>query len=233
MIGRVFNRLTVISKSQERSKSRSTLWNCQCSCGNVCQGSTSALNAGTKQSCGCIKREFKERRERNKYLSSILGNMRDRCYNNKCEAYKNYGGRGITVCDEWMNSRTAFYEWSHANGYKRGLSIDRVNNDGPYAPWNCKWVTRKEQSRNKRTNHIVQISEKIKLPLVDAVMQFSVVPYPTVVSRITTGWPVLEAVLLPHIRKTIYAYDYHKRPSNKRLKSRTKDAATDATLTTL
>ena len=76
-----------------------------------------------------------------------------RCNNPKNKNYKHYGGRGIKVCDEWENSFQAFYEWAMANGYKEGLSIDRIDNDGNYEPANCRWVTQEEQCNNRRTSH--------------------------------------------------------------------------------
>jgi hypothetical protein len=76
--------------------------------------------------------------------------MKQRCHNPKNSRYQDYGGRGITVCDEWLNSFTSFYDWSIANGYRDDLSIDRIDNDKGYSPDNCRWATVLEQNRNKR-----------------------------------------------------------------------------------
>ena len=84
--------------------------------------------------------------------------MKRRCYNPNNDSYIHYGGRGITVCDEWLdreNGFNNFYNWSMKNGYDDTLSIDRIDNNGPYAPWNCRWVTIKVQANNKRTNHLL------------------------------------------------------------------------------
>ena len=90
----------------------------------------------------------------------------DRCYREKCKSYKNYGGRGIEVCNEWRSDYKAFYDWSMANGYKEEqtaggvniLSIDRINNDGNYEPSNCRWVTPKQNSNNTRFNRLLTLN---------------------------------------------------------------------------
>ena len=93
-------------------------------------------------------------------LFKIWSNMKDRCLREKNTAYKDYGGRGITVCQEWMDDFINFYIWAMKNGYKDDLSIDRINVNGNYEPQNCRWITRKEQCFNRRNNHFLTFNGK-------------------------------------------------------------------------
>ena len=85
-------------------------------------------------------------------LYEIWRNIKTRCYNKKYKRYYDYGGRGITLCDKWLNNFKTFYDWSIQNGYTDKLTIDRINNNGNYCPENCRWVTPKTNSANRRNN---------------------------------------------------------------------------------
>ena len=93
-------------------------------------------------------------------LYGLWCTMKSRCYNPNMTSYEYYGGRGITICDEWRTSYAAFKEWALENGYKQGLTIDRIDVNGNYCPENCRWATRKEQNRNTRKNRIFTIGGK-------------------------------------------------------------------------
>lgn len=108
-------------------------------------------------------------------LYNVFKSMHDRCENSECKAFERYGGRGITVCDEWsIDHIDDFVSWALANGWKRGLEIDRIDNDKGYSPDNCRIVTAKENGRNKRSNKCVEINGE-KMLLCEAVERFSVV----------------------------------------------------------
>lgn len=164
LVGMKFGRLTVMDRESPKSKKAKGLWVCKCECGNVIKVNTSDLKSGNTTSCGCKRKEtLRQLRtkhgESNTRLYNVWSDMKKRCYNTKNVDYKNYGGRGISVCDEWMDFQN-FYDWAIANGYDetapRGqCTIDRINVDGNYEPKNCRWVDRYIQMNNKRNNRIL------------------------------------------------------------------------------
>lgn len=88
-------------------------------------------------------------------IYSVLCRMKERCYNIKSKDYKNYGLRGIIICDEWLKSPQSFFDWAISNGYKENLTIDRIDVNGNYEPNNCRWITKKQQNNNRRTNKFI------------------------------------------------------------------------------
>ena len=126
---------------------------CLCDCGNTKEIYKYDVLSGRTKSCGCLQRERTSKAntkhgKHNNRLYNIWCGMKQRCYYKNHVRYSRYGGRGITVCDEWVNSFKAFYNWAIENGYKEGLSIDRIDNDGNYEPCNCRWVDYKTQYEN-------------------------------------------------------------------------------------
>lgn len=121
--------------------------------------------------------------------------MKTRCYNTNSPTYKNYGGRGIKVCDEWVNNFEAFYKWSMENGYKDGLQIDRIDNDGDYGPSNCRWVTSKENYNNRRTSRFVTINGETKT--IAQWCEIYNIKDNVVRARISRGWDEVKAITTP------------------------------------
>lgn len=164
LTGRKFNRLQVIKQADYKlfGGRKRVAWSCLCDCGNTCAVIAHLLKSGRTKSCGCLKAEkIRERcikhNESNGRLYSVWIDMKKRCYNPKYKQYKDYGGRGIKVCDEWLHDFSAFKEFALANGYdstaKFGeCTIDRINVNENYCPQNCRFVDMKTQNNNKRSN---------------------------------------------------------------------------------
>lgn len=160
-IGQKFGRLTVIgfTYSSDRHK---WAWVCRCDCGTEITAWPYLIKNGHTSSCGCLQKD--RARAGNTIhgktytrLYSIYNGMKSRCFNSNQEAYKDYGGRGITICEEWLSSFESFYDWAITHGYQDGLSIDRIDNDGNYEPSNCRWATRPAQQRNTSRTNLITI----------------------------------------------------------------------------
>lgn len=160
--GQKFNRWTVIEKVG-MTKHNKVLWRCRCDCGNESTVWTQALTSGHSKSCGCLKIELLTKHGKlNTKIWQVWKGMKRRCKDKSFSSYKNYGGRGVTYCKEWENF-IPFYEWSIENGYKEGLSLDRIDNNGNYEPSNCRWATRAVQNRNKRSNIYITYNGETKI----------------------------------------------------------------------
>ena len=175
-IGKKFGKLTIVGFSHKKQKFASGgkkngndfYYNCECDCGGKTTSRLADLKNGKAISCGCYRIE-RTKEHNKKYnianlwetkLYKIYSKMKDRCYNTNNKRYKDYGGRSITVCDEWKNNFQVFYDWAMSNGYEEGLSIDRINNDGNYEPNNCRFVNSVIQNNNKRNNYYITYKGK-------------------------------------------------------------------------
>lgn len=171
IIGMKFGRLTVIKLNHiKQLKRKFYYYLCKCDCGNECIVLKSSLLNGLTRSCGCYNTEIRKQQCKrrvkhnltNTRLHSIWEKMHGRCFCITSPDYKNYGGRGITVCEEWKNDFKAFYDWAMANGYEEHLTIDRIDVNGNYEPNNCRWSTQKEQQRNRRNNKLITYNNETK-----------------------------------------------------------------------
>jgi len=164
-IGDKFGYWTVIElpiKENSRCKIK-----CVCKCGNTKYVEKYNLLKGKSKSCGCLKAELAKERmtthgESDTRLYYIYTSMKERCLNPNNQAYKDYGGRGIKIHNEWLNSFENFRDWSLDNGYSDNLTIDRIDVNGNYEPNNCRWITMKAQCNNRRSNITINLNGETK-----------------------------------------------------------------------
>lgn len=159
--GERFGRLIVL-EHVGFADNRVALWRCKCDCGNEIIVRQCNLRNGNTRSCGCLLKDISIKKHTTHGLTktrlhNIWAKMKERCYNPHRPAYKNYGGKGVGVCDEWKDNFLEFYDWSISNGYNDDLTIDRVDSNGDYSPLNCRWVTLSENVRQKSKNSFITI----------------------------------------------------------------------------
>lgn len=164
LVGMRFGAFTVIQRNAPLTYSTEAAWLCKCDCGNLRVVKGSKLRSGRSKSCGCLQSQQlalfnsttkKTHGKSNTRLYGVWRGMHCRCYQKSHNRYKDYGGRGITICAEWLHDFQAFHDWAIANGYDENATrgkctIDRINNDGNYEPSNCRWVDMKAQLKNQR-----------------------------------------------------------------------------------
>ena len=206
-LGKRFGRLRIVGFVHASPPYRGWWWVCECDCGSSKTLIPGDVKSGKVRSCGCLHNEVcSERASKfthsvydHKRLYSIYNGIKKRCYSDSEPRYKDYGARGIEMCDEWLNSSNGFdnfVEWSLANGYNDALSIDRVDVNGNYCPANCRWISIQDQANNKRDTKWVEYKgERVQLKkLCDKLG----VTYDTVHNRIyNLKWSVEDAIEKP------------------------------------
>lgn len=202
-IGEKFNKLIILDsagviKYGNHSKS---LVKCKCDCGNIIICRLASLKNNHTKSCGCIKEKWIrkvgiiESRRNYNLLFSIWSSMILRCNNPKDESYCNYGGRGIKVCCLWETGFDNFYKWALSNGYKRGLELDRIDNNKGYYPENCRWTSRSINMRNKRNNKILCYNG-MKKCIADWA-DYTHIPDGIIRNRLQLGWSIKKSLETP------------------------------------
>lgn len=197
LTGNKYGRLTVVSmvgRKYTKGGYPYYAWECICDCGNRYVANGCSLKTGSTKSCGCITKEKRAIGDLTKThglsktkLYNCWQNMKKRCDKKNASCYEDYGGRGITYCEEWK-SFESFRDWAFENGYKETLTLDRINVDGNYCPENCRWVDAFTQANNTRRNHYISYGGE-KYTAAELARLFNV-NYHTFLSRIQRGVPV-------------------------------------------
>ena len=199
--GNKYGKLTVIKRLQN-IKGGIALWECRCDCGNSTVVRGGNLKSGAVKSCGCLRRISRPTHNMShSKIYQVWNGIKNRCYNSNIKDYKNYGGRGITMCDEWKNSFTNFYEWAIASGYSEGLTIERINNNEGYNPKNCTWIPKEAQVNNRRFCRMITYNGKTQN--LTAWCNELKLPYKLIHNRINSKkWSFERAISEPvHIEK--------------------------------
>ena len=209
LTGQTFGKLTVIERADSRLDKygrKVAYWRCKCLCGKVTEVRGAELTSGHTKSCGCGIAESSYRHGLyGTRIYSIHQHMLQRCYNPNNEHYKDYGGRGIKVCEEWHNENGVvnFYHWAMNNGYNDNLTIDRIDVDGNYCPENCRWVDYKTQNNNKRNTPYIAYNGETHTPSEWA--DITGISMKAIYDRIIRDkWPVEKALATPVFKSEKY-----------------------------
>lgn len=199
MTGEHFGRLTVLRYAGKAPNGHSR-WLCQCACGQITTVTRSNLIAGRQVSCGCKRQEQASQMNyihggRRTRLYSIWSNMITRTENPNGTAYHRYGGRGIKVCSEWRDSFPIFRAWALAHGYRDGLTLERIDNDGGYSPDNCRWATWQEQFNHRCDTHYITFDGKTQS--LTRWARERALPPSALFQRVYAGWNAQRALTTP------------------------------------
>lgn len=202
-VGTRFGRLIIVSEASQHvteSGKKVRMFNVQCDCGNTRTVRLIGLTEGTTRSCGCLKLELFTESVKTHGLSSskeyrAFHHMLERCYQQTTAQFKDYGGRGITVSDDWLNG--GFERFIHDMGLAPSLqhSLDRIDTNKGYSAENCRWATSKSQNRNKRCNRLITFNGETKCLAEWAELRG--IKYITLLQRLKRGWNIQKALITP------------------------------------
>ena len=197
LTGKTFGRWTVLYFLYT-TEHRDAYWMCRCECGSEHKVRSNQLKNGTNRSCGCLQRELTAEKNwkhglSNHPMKQTYYAMLARCYNTTSTEYHNYGARGIFVCDRWRNSFPDFF--NDMGERPNGCTIDRIDNNGPYSPENCRWATWRQQRTNTRINHILEYDGKAQT-IIEWADEIGISPN-TIHSRLHRGWSVHDTITRP------------------------------------
>lgn len=191
LTGRQFGRLTAIERMPPHGKNTALMWVCKCECGGTAIVRGTDLVNGHTMSCGCYKKMQKAIPNGELRLHRIWANMKQRCSNPKTKDYRYYGGKGVCVCEDWLNFEN-FYYWAMSHGYRDGLTIERKDNNGNYCPENCEWIEANRQQRNTgRNRRFVMFGKVFTL---SELCRIYGQPRSTIESRLKKGVPLERAL---------------------------------------
>lgn len=200
-----FGKVMVLSRVANNKHGRA-VWLCKCDCGNEKEILAANLKSGRTTSCGCYSRGLKRKTGTHGMTNTRIfhewQSMLQRCNNPNNQRYGDYGGRGIKVCDEWIDDFVSFYEWSIDNGYDEILTLDRKDVDGDYSPDNCRWVTNFEQQSNKRNNRVIECNGEKHI--LNEWARITRLNAQTIAWRIDRGWGVEEALYTPSRKQKVF-----------------------------
>lgn len=203
LTGRQFHYLTVLYRVPNKAPKRAR-WKCRCVCGREVEVDAKDLRRKDRHtmSCGCMKGKLIGERQQTHGMSrhpawAVWHSMRQRCLDPSHKAYHNYGGRGITICTDWLNSFEAFWQ-DMGPSYQPGLDLDRIDNSKGYSPENCRWTTRKINSRNRRTNRV--IDTPLGRMTVSELSERIGIGETTLLYRLDHGWPTESLCTRPNVR---------------------------------
>lgn len=200
--GNRYGRLVVLEKAKTE-KNGVAIWKCLCDCGNITYVRGSNLKWGAVKSCGCLRKLSRTATHKmsKTRLYHTWASIKSRCYYAGHKSYNNYGGRGITMCDEWANSSEAFIKWALSSGYADDMTIERIDVNGNYTPENCKWIPAKDQAKNRRSCRVYTYNGKTQ-NLTNWCNELQL-PYKNIHNRLVKlGWSFERAISEPiHIDK--------------------------------